>query len=195
VGQAIERYNTSGEQAEFLPQFAACVIAGMQAGSSVGQPLTRKYANVLKLRQSTTWNPKEDAEELIQAGLLMFETIDGSGRQVVRNITTHQSSSNLAYTEGSVNEAVNYAVYNFRNEMEKMVGKAGFAGTANAAKGLAVNILGLLVNVAIVAWRSLDVKLLLDVLEVAVEISPVLPVNFVKNTLHLVTIPQTAAAA
>jgi len=30
-------------------------------------------------------------------------------------------------------------------------------------------------------------------MEVSVEIAPVIPVNFVKNTIHLVTIRQTAA--
>lgn len=195
VAQTIERYNTSGERAEMTTPFTACIVAGMQAGSPVGTPLTHKYANVLKLRQDSSWNPGDDAEELIQAGLLMFEVVDGVGRRVVRNVTTHLTSSNLAYTEGSVNEAVNYAVYNFRTTMERMTGKAGFAGSTNAAKGLAVNILGLMVGVALVAWRSLNVDLILDVLEVAAEISPVLPINFVKNTLHLVTIPQASAAA
>lgn len=194
VGQSIERYDTNGDRSEFLPPFTACVIAGMQAGSPVGTSLTHKFANVLKLSQSNTWNPVDDAEELIQAGLCMLETVDGIGRRVVRNVTTHLTSSNIAFTEASVNEAVNFSVYNFRETMERMVGKAGFAGSVNAAKGLAVNILGLLINVSIIAWRSLDIQLILDVLEVAVEIAPVLPINFVQSTIHLVAVPQSAAA-
>jgi hypothetical protein len=150
---------------------------------------------VLKLRQSSTWNPADDSEELIQAGLHFMEVVDGVGRRVVRNVTTHLSSSNIAYTEASVNEAVNFAVYNFRTTMERMVGKRGFAGTVNAAKGLATNILGLLVGVVLTAHRSLDIQLILDVLEVSVEISPVLPINFVQSTIHLVAIPQSASAA
>jgi len=195
VGQAMERFDATGTRIEFLPQFTACIVAGMQAGSPVGTSLTHKFANVLKLRQSTTWNPVDDAEELIQAGLCMLEVVDGVGRRVVRNVTTHLVSSNIAFTEASVNEAVNFAVFNFRSTMETMVGKRGFAGTVNAAKGLAVNILGLLVNVALVAYRSLDIQLILDVLEVSVEIAPVLPINFVQSTIHLVAIPQSAEAA
>jgi hypothetical protein len=166
----------------------------MQAGAPVGTSLSHKFANVLKIRQDSSWNPTDDSEELIQAGLCMMETIDGVGRRVVRNITTHLSTSNLAFTEASVNEAVNYSVFNFRTEMERMVGKSGFAGSANAGKGIAINLLGLLVNVSIIAFRSLNVELILDVLEVAVEIAPVLPINFVKSMIHLVTIPQSAAA-
>lgn len=191
-GQAIERYNTIGERQEFLPPFQAAVAAGMQAGCSVGTSLTYKYANVLSLRQDSTWNPTDDTEEMIQAGLCFMENVEGSGRRVVRNITTHLMSNNLAYIEGSVNEAVNYAVYTFRGSMELAVGKRGFAGTINAATGVAMNILGLLVVEGVLtAWRSLAMDLTLDVLEVALEIAPVLPINFVKNIIHLVTIPQT----
>jgi hypothetical protein len=79
--------------------------------------------------------------------------------------------------------------------MERIVGQSGFAGTVTAAKGVAVNQLGLLVGVALVAWRSLVIDLIIDFLEAAVEMAPVLPINFVGTTVHLVTIPQSAAAA
>lgn len=193
-GQAVERYNTAGERAEFLPPFQAAIAAGMQAGSAVGTSLTYKYVNTLSLRQDTTWNPTDDTEEMIQAGLCFMENVEGVGRRVVRNITTHLTTNNLAYIEGSVNEAVNYCVYTFRNAMELAVGQKGYTGTLNAAKGTAVNILGLLVDEGIaVAYRSLNMELLTDVLEVSVELAPVIPINFVKNTVHLVTIPQTTA--
>jgi hypothetical protein len=130
---------------------------------------------------------------MIQAGLCFMENVDGVGRRVVRNITTHLSSDNIAFTEGSVNEAVNYAVYTFRTAMEYAVGRSGFAGTVNAATGIAIGILGELKDENIlVATGGLNIELIVDVLETSVEMAPVLPINFVKNTIHLVTIPQTA---
>ncbi len=194
VAQTIERFNTAGERQDFLPAFRACMVAGMQAGSPVGTSLTFKFENSLGFRQSNTWNPVDDAEELITAGLLFSESVEGVGRRVVRNITTHLSSNNLAFIEASVNESVNFATFNFRTNMEFAVGKAGFAGTVNAAKSVAEGTLGLLVDEeTIVAHRSLDIELIVDVLEVSVELAPVIPINFVKNTIHLVTIRQTAA--
>lgn len=191
-GQAVERYNTSGVKAEFMPPFQAAIAAGMQAGSPIGTSLTSKYANTLSLRQDSSWNPADDAEEMIQAGLCFMENVDGVGRRVVRNVTTYLIDNNLAYTEGSVNEAVNYSTYTFRNSMEISVGKKGFAGTVNAAAGVAFNILGLLVDEEVItAYRSLSFELITDVLEVSLEIAPVIPINFVKNTVHLVTIPQS----
>lgn len=194
VAQAIERYNTAGERQEFTPPFHAALIAGMQAGSDVGTPLTFKYANVLNFRQHTSWNPTDDAEEMVQAGLCFLENVEGVGRRVVRNITTHLSSNNLAFSEASVNQAVNYASFNFRGNMESAVGKKGFAGTINAAKAVAIGTLGLLVdNAVLVAYRSLAIDLIVDVMEVSVEMAPVLPINFVKSVIHLVTIRQSAA--
>jgi len=193
-GQAIERYNVAGERTEFMPPFQAAVLAGMQSGGPVGQSLTHKYANVLSLRQDTSWNPTDDAEEMIQGGCCFMEAMEGIGRRVVRNITTYLVDDNIAYCEGSVNQAVNFAVYSFRTNMEWAVGKQGFAGTINACKGLAIGTLGLLVDEGIlVAYQSLDIELIVDVLEVSIQIAPIIPINFVKNTIHLVTIAQSAA--
>lgn len=192
-GQTIDRFDTAGERQTMLPYYQAAIAAGMQAGSPIGTSLTFKLGNLLAINQDTSWNPIDDAEEMIQAGALFMEEIEGLGRRWVRNVTTHLSSNNIAFIEGSVNEAVNFAVFNFRTNMEASVGKRGFAGTLNAAKGIAINTLGLLVDTnALTAWRALALELNVDTLDVSVEIAPVIPINFVKNTLHLVTIAQAA---
>lgn len=192
-GQAISRYNSAGEKTEYLPPFGGAILAGMQAGSPVGTSLTFKYMNLLGLRQHSSWNPTDDAEEMIQAGLVFGQNVDGIGRRVVRNITTHLSSSNIAFTEGSVNCAVNFAVFNFRTNLEFAVGKRGFSGTLAATRGVAVGTLGLLVdNVVITAYRSLFIELIVDVMDVSVEMAPIIPINFVRTTVHLVTLAQTA---
>ena len=130
---------------------------------------------------------------MIAGGLCFLENVEGVGRRVVRNITTHLSTANIAFTEGSVNEAVNFSVYNFRTNMEIAVGKKGFSGTINATKGVAVNTLGLLIDEQVlVAWQALNIDLVVDVLSVEVAMAPVIPINFVANTVHLITIQQTA---
>ena len=192
-GQTITRYNSAGESADFLPPYGAAILAGAQAGSPVGTSLTHKYLNVLGLKQASTWNPTDDSEEMIAAGVVFAENVDGVGRRVVRNVTTHLSSNNIAFTEGSVNQAVNFAVFSFRTAMEFAVGKRGFASTLAAARGVAVGTLGLLVdNVGITKYRSLFLELVVDVMDVSVEIAPIIPINFVRTTAHLVTIAQAA---
>lgn len=193
VAQSVTKFNSAGERTTFNPAYAAAHAAGMQAGSEVGVSLTRKFVDVLKFDQDTGWNPLDDANEMISAGLLFIEKIDGVGNRWVRNVTTHLSSDNIAYSEGSVNEATNYAVYNFRTTMEAFVGKKGFSGVEGDVKTEAVNRLGeLLDEEVITSWRSLNVSIAsADVLEIAVEIAPVAPINFIPITIHLVT----AAAA
>jgi hypothetical protein len=195
-GQSVQRFNTSGEKETFLPPFYAAQIAGMQAGCGVGTPLTGKFMNALEVTQHSSWNPVDDAEEMIQMGLLFAEPIDGKGVRIVRNITTHLTTSNIAFVEGSVNQAVNFAVFEFRNTMEYAVGKKGFAGTIGVTRGLARTKLGLLVDEEIiVGWRALNIELELDVMDVNVELAPVIPINFVTSTIHLVTLAQLAAAS
>ena len=192
-GQFIERFNPAGERTEYASPFMAAILAGMQAGSPVGTSLTYKFANVLGFRQDSTWNPIDDADEMIAGGMVFFENVDGQGRRVVRNVTTHLSSNNLAFTEGSVNEAVNTAVFNLRTNLEFAVGQQGFAGTVSAVRTVAVNTLGLLVDEGIITgYRNLDIELNADVMDVSVELAPVIPINFIRTTVHLVTQQQLA---
>jgi hypothetical protein len=44
----------------------------------------------------------------------------------------------------------------------------------------------------ITAFRSLAIELALDVLDVSVELAPVIPINFVRTVIHLVNNTQTA---
>lgn len=188
VGQDIVRFNINGVRTQFPPYFGAVIAAGMQAGSPIGTSLTYKFANVLDFRQNPNWSPAGEGEQLIQSGLLFLENVQGSGIRWVRNVTTYTASNNLAFTEGSVNEAVNQAVRTLRERLEFAVGRRGFAGTVNAVRSLALNTLGLLVDEGIITdFRSLETTLTGDVLEVSVEIAPVIPINFVRTTLHLST--------
>tara|TARA_Y100000034_G_scaffold136543_1_gene213723 strand:- start:1183 stop:3999 length:2817 start_codon:yes stop_codon:yes gene_type:complete len=194
--QDVNRYNTAGEAEQFPPYFTACLAAGMQAGSSVGTSLTWKFLNILSaVGDDNEYTIQDDADELIQRGLLGIEKVPNKGYRWLRNVTTYQIDDNIAYCEASVNEAANYATYEFRTAMETAVGKKGFAGTVNATLSTAIGILGQLVAAgAITQWQNLTISLEGDVMDVDVEIAPVIPVNFVKNTIHLVSASFAAAA-
>jgi hypothetical protein len=194
--QDVKRFNIAGSEEQFPPYFAACVAAGMQAGSEVGTSLTFKYANVLDVvGDDDTYTIQDDANELIQSGLCVFEKVQGVGFRWLRNITTHLIDNNIAYVEASVNEAVNFAVFNLRTNLEAAIGKKGNAGTVNSVLGIAVATLGQLIDSgAITSWQNLTIELDADVMTVDVEIAPVTPVNFVKLTVHLVTASFSAAA-
>jgi hypothetical protein len=186
--QAIERYNIAGVRTEFAPYFLGCIAAGMQAGSTVGTPLTRKYANVLAFRQDSSWSPVTDSEELINAGLCFLEQKDGVGRRFVRNITTHLSSNNLAYIEASANEAINFTAKSVRNGLEDFVGNKAFAGNIAAIRDKAANILQLLLDEGVVVDFSDPIASLSgDTVSVSFGVAPVLPINFIPVTINLTT--------
>lgn len=192
MADSTDRFDTAGERQTLLPWFHACVAAGMQGGATVGTSLTHKFENSLGVRSDASWNPTEDAEEMIRAGLFFAENTN-TGTRFVRNITTHLSTANIAFTEASVNQAVNFAVFEFRGAMERAVGKKGFSGTLNASKSQATATLALLVDSgAIVAFKKPSLLLRVDVLEVTADIAPVTPINFVKNTIHLSTVQLAA---
>jgi hypothetical protein len=196
--QDMVRFNVDGEREQFPPYFHACIAAGQQAGSSVGTPLTFKFTNVLDvIGDDSTYTLQDDANELIQAGLLVQEKVQGVGFRWLRNVTTYLIDNNLAYIEASVNEAVNFTAFNLRSNLEAVVGKKGFAGTVNSAAAIAVQTLGLLSDPqdpVIVAWRNLTIELENDVMTIDVEVAPVNPINFVKTTIHLVSASFSAAA-
>lgn len=193
LGQEVSLFDTAGAQVWQPPMFLAAIIAGMQAGAEVGEPLTNKLANVLGVRQVSSWNPVDDGEDLLAGGVAFLQLQEGRGFKVVRNVTTHLADDNLAYTEASVNQATNFAVYNLRVEMEESVGRKGFGGTINAAKGAAAGILDRLVRDGVLAaYKSPTFELTLDTLEMEVEISPVAPINFIPITVNLKPFSITA---
>jgi hypothetical protein len=195
--QDVDRFNVAGVREVFPPYFTACLIAGMQAGTTVGTSLTAKFPNVLNVvGNDATYTIKDDADEIIRSGILALEKVPYVGFRVLRNVTTYLiDPTNLAFTEASVNEAVNYSVFTLRTALEIAIGRKGFQGTVDAVISEAVTVLGLLMDEQIIVnWRNLTVELEADIMTVDVELAPVTPVNFVATTVHLVTASFSAAA-
>lgn len=198
--QDVVRFNTDGAKEQFPPYFTACLAAGMQSGAAAGEPLTWKYINAINVvGRDNSYTVVDDLNEMIQAGLHVIEPVPNIGFRWARGVTTYLIDNNLAFIEASTNNAVNLAVYEFRRAMEIAVGRRGYDGTVATALGTAVAILGELVGTAsnpgvITGYRNLSITLEDDVMTVDVEIAPVSPVNFVKNTLHLVSASFAAAA-
>jgi hypothetical protein len=169
------------------PYIYAAIHAGMQAGSPIGEPLTHKRPLITDVRQDSSWSPTDDQEVLIDAGAVITEKVDNVGLRIVRSVTTHLADDNVVFTEMSANESANAAVFELRTALEAKIGQRGLAGTVAALKGLANDVLGRLVDdEIIVAYRNLQVEQVGDVFPISVEISPVLPINFVPITVHLV---------
>ena len=196
ISQEIQRFDPdTGLSTWYPPYIKAAVAAGMQAGSAVGEPLTRKVIIATDIRQDSSWTVEDDAEELIDAGLMFAEKVDDVGIRWVRSVTTYLQSDNVVLTEMSANESADQSVFNLRRNLEQKIGDRGLASSVAVIKGLAVAELERQVrDEIIVAFRpeTVQVEQVGDSFPLSAEIAPVLPINFIPITVHLV--PLSAAA-
>lgn len=194
VSQECQRFDPDTGEATFYPPYVfAAIAAGMQAGSPIGEPLTHKRPFVTDIRQDSSWTVEDDDEELIDSGLMFAELNDDVGIRWVRSVTTHLDDDNVVFTEMSANEAANTAVYELRRRLELKIGRRGLQGTVAVIKSLAQDTLEqLLTDDIIVAFRSLAVEQIGDTFPVSVELAPVLPINFIPTTVHLVAVRAAA---
>lgn len=185
-GQSVARYDAQGLVKVYPPHFMAAIAAGMQAGGGLGLPLTRKVLKAVAVYQDSSWNPMDNADQLIQGGAFIAQRIDGKGIRWVRNVTTYLQDNNLAFVEASTNACVNFTAFTTRDQLEFVVGQPGFSGTVNQVKTAAQSFLTQLVQAKIiVAYNSISVVQQNDQFQVSFAIQPSLPVNFVPVTLHL----------
>lgn len=195
VVESVQRVATDGTVRLFPPCFLAVLAAGMRCGAGLGEPLTHKYIKVQGVQRDPSWNAVDQADELIQAGALITQRVDGIGTRFVRDVTSYLQDNNLAFIEGSVNASLNYAAYTLRNGLEFAVGRPGFSGTQNAVKSMAISLLSLMVQNGILAnFTTPVVTPVNDQFQVSVAVAPNLPVNFIPITISVVT-AQTLAAA
>jgi hypothetical protein len=209
VAQNPNVLDSTGSLQTYTPRMYAVMAASMRAGvAEVGEPLTHKYIRTNGATQDSSWEPTDttDSKDLIKAGVLFSETIDGVGTRWVRDLTTHVQDDNLAYTEGSVRDIVRYIAYGLRKIIvDKFTGRKGTPFSAESAKDVAISWLevqrgdniivdstDLTTGATIKAYHNIKVTLSGDVLRLNVGFHPAPGINFVLQDLY-VQIPSQSA--
>lgn len=189
MAQQVDRYNTEGFRTPFPPYMAACLLAGSQAGMALTRSLTHVTLNILSEGHHTSWDPKDDIEELLEAGLVVIEREGGTFR-VVRDVTSAVGSDNPAFTDGSANRIVNYCTRDLRSVLDPYVGRGE---SPTVLKGVARARLNSYVNEVkcLTAWRDLVVSKSLDQAPVAVSMAPNFVTNFIPVSIYLYDEPVT----
>jgi len=183
-----------GRRVWLAPMWYALMHAAMQAGTRPGVALTRKRPRIYGIRQSNTWDPKADEEELLQRGLCVTQE-DQIGFRVLRSITTYQEDDNRAKSEVSTNESVNTSVRDLREELDFLVGDT--EATAGQVLTLAKAVLRTQVTRKLIKWfdeESVEVTDAGDVFVVRYEFAPIEPKNFIIVQASAVTQIVVAAA-
>lgn len=185
------------------PHIFAALAAGAEAGAEVGLPLTRKQLNCYGVRHST-FNPKTQYADAIDAGLFFAEQPEKGGVVVVCGNTTYQKDASFVWNRRSVIRAAHYVAKTMRDQLETaFVGKTKAGGTtmANSIKSYAQTILGSLLRANILVadarnkglgYRNLVVNINGGIVTVSVIITPVQGIDFVLNDITLANISDVA---
>lgn len=194
---------SQGVVAYLDPWAQACIKAGMQAGSDVGEPTTYKVENVLGYRtRDGSWDPKIDYEEMIEANCMLSEPLDGGGwRDVVGN-TTYGVDANFVWNRTSVVEAAGFVAYDLRYNLEAIfTGTKSKTGTASAVASLVAARMEVYLNSDIIVgdsnndglgFKNLSVEITGNTASIDVTITPVQGIDFILPTIYLSDIRQSA---
>jgi len=194
--------NSLGSLEEFGPRMLAVMAASMRSGvTEVAEPLTHKLIRISGLTQDASWDPNDltDANEMIINGLLFAEVVDGVGTRWVRDLTTWVADDNLAYSEGSVRDAVRYVAYGLRTTLvERFTGKKAAPSTIANVKDAANTFLETarqddiivdstdpVTGSTVKAYHNLKVTSSGDTVRINVGIFPVPGINFQLSDIFL----------
>ena len=197
VYQKIQRPALDGSNKVFGPEMLACALAGMQAGATVGEPLTFKFVNALDIVSPVNADPqdKNDSDQLLQNSVLFCEKVQGQGFRVVRNYSTYAQDDNLAYTERHVNAELNYMAYDLRTFIEdRFTGLKATPATVANIKSAVVSKLEVykrdleiivdsndpVTGAVLNAYRNLKVTISGDIATIRFEIFPTIGINYFK---------------
>lgn len=199
--QDVEVLGADGNLSFKDPWAAACLIAGIQAGTPVGTPATFKQVNVNDIRHAS-YNSKTQADIAIEKGLLPLEPVSAGGFRVVVHNSTYSRDANFVYNRPHVLAAADTVAFNLREQLEAIfVGEKARTGSAEAIKNTVISIMSRFLSDELIVgddtnnklgWKDLLVTISGNVANVEITITPVQGIDFILNRIVLDNIRQTA---
>lgn len=187
----------------YPPTVTAALLAGMMCGVTPGTPLTNKTINVSDM-ESRLLNP-EETNGLLQGGVLCcWRDYEGNVR-VLQSISTAQNTDNFNQHEMSTGVASDYVASALRAAVEPL---RGVKNTPYLPAQLKAAVESRLQQLAtpeplgegvIVgdknspAWRDLTVTQSLDSNLISLQVSPVIPNNYIGISIYDVPYVGTSA--
>jgi len=196
-------YDAAGKLTLYPTYMSAALVAAGFAGSDPGTPLTNKALSVRGLE--TKYKNPTDTDVLIEGGVLALEDTP-QGYKVVKSITTWLVNDNYNRVEVSTGFATDFTARNVREALQDLIGRKGSPITLIEAKSRTDTALrelsrpepagpGVLVgDETNPPFKNIRVSLVGDVLRVEFEASPVIPVNYVLTSIHIVPFQGSIAA-
>jgi hypothetical protein len=186
ASQSIKLIDPRGKTLTKSPKYTALMLAGMQAGSDIGEPLTRKRPRIIETSQS--WDAYADIEQAIQSGTIAIST-DNLGPRVERSITTYLTDNNPVYCEVSAYESILTSVRDLRNSLADQIGRPTRASQIPLISSRVQSSLTAQVRDGIIkAFQNIQLEDLGDEVAISYEVAPIEPLNFISITAVAVRI-------
>jgi hypothetical protein len=180
ASQNIILYNAEGRKVEKDARFTAILYAGMQAGSDIGEPLTRKRPNVLGTKQ--VWDTHNDAEQALRSGTI-FISQGSISLHIERSITTHLTDNNPILSEISAYESVLSSLRDIRLALSDQLGRPTKLSQIPLIESRVSARLGQQVRDGMIkAYANIQLEDLGDQVAVSYDLAPLEPLNFITVT-------------
>ena len=190
----IKVFNPAGNLVTLKPDYMALILAGIQASSPVGTPLTQKIPNLVEPLNHSGYSASNDANELIQSGLIAVEP-SRLGFRILRGVSTYLTDANPILSEMSAMESLIFSIRDLRAFLDTIIGEAAVSGTAKRISSIARTRLEKQVKDGIIKAfdaENLTVTDLGDQFKLNVRIAPVEPVNFIVINMTVDRISESA---
>lgn len=196
-------YNAAGALTLYPAYLLAALLAGMFSGVNPGTALTNKSIKVRGLERKLR-NPT-DTDRLINGGVLCVEETQ-TGYKVVKSISTWLTNTNYNRVEVSVGVALDFVSRNVRNILDPLRGAKGTPQLLSEAVSRVDSALRELarpepIGPGVLAgdaenppYKGITATLEGDVLRVAFQASPVIPVNYIPIAIYAVPYAGSASA-
>lgn len=190
VGLGSKHYDPNGNPKLYPAYITACMYAGIAAGRSPVEPLTRKYLRCLGLEVELRVPEIEEllASDAPGVAVPIPDTVQGAGYVISRQLTTWGQDDDLYRLEFSVGRGADYIASEVRKRHELIVGKPGDEATDVTI----VNITNAVLEAAkrdgyIRSYDPKKTQLRADgvVRYVDYSAAPILPINWIFSTYHL----------
>lgn len=196
-------YNADGVLQLYSAAYSAALLAGMFAGVNPGTALTNKTISVQGLERDLR-NPT-DTDPLIKGGVLCLENTN-SGYKVVKSCSTWIADSKYNRVEQSCGWATDYTARSVRDALDVLRGEKNNQVALSRAYSITETTLRRLAVVepagpGVLAgnadnppYLGITVTADGDVLAVAFQCSPVIPINYIPVSISLKIFTGTASA-
>ena len=212
VFQDILQVNSLGNILWFQPWALACLVAGSRGGAPIGTPLTFKFMNCSGIRATAQpmstpevdiindFDPSQDYDEAIQAGLTFLEAPQTGGFRIVVDNTTYGADANWVYNRGNVLYAADTVAYNFRNQLEAIYVGVKNTVKANEVQNVAAAVLATFLAQGITVsttdapngYKQLQVQIVGNTINIQVTVKLVEGIDFI---LEQITLQRASSAA